>query len=280
MASKVPLDIHYIGPPFSRAYALIHGFDRARILAGGDWKNAIAFSLDDSLFLPTDMTSRITNSISCGQTVYNPKFFKCVNCEFEKLKYTPGDRGTEFTHTADQDTGFWEYSSFGMMGFCLSDYYEIGQWNKIWGYHWGCEDTDMYKRTKDKGYLVITVAEQGFIYHKELKKPKSNPYYGNNNIYGKPEPVAPLSYLVESDEFIQRLWQYVKNELAKDDILELEMYKPIKSRVFRTYADGGRAIYYTGVSEKKDNRINRINGETVDSISWTIRSNLAPVIVE
>ena len=84
-------------------------------------------------------------------------------------------------------------------------------------YHWGCEDTDMYKRTKEKGYLVIKIPEHGLIYDKDLKKPDES-YYNNKNIYKEPEPISPLSYLVESEAFIERLWGYVRKQLLNNGI--------------------------------------------------------------
>lgn len=75
--SLVNVEYLYLGGPFSRSIGLKRGFDYAKQLAlSKGQKDAIGFSLDTSIIIPTNFSDIIRSHVRCGISSFAPVCYK------------------------------------------------------------------------------------------------------------------------------------------------------------------------------------------------------------
>lgn len=49
-----------------------------------------------------------------------------------------------------------------MIGVCGSDYFKAGEWDPVWGYHWGAEDVDLIDRLQKELPYTVRLKESHY----------------------------------------------------------------------------------------------------------------------
>lgn len=240
------------GPPFSRSIGLKVGFQYAVNLATERQQtNAIGFSVDTSIIVPNDFSSRIRSNTICGVTAFVPIVYKCMSCLSGNL--------------SDHSDGYWVNTGFGMVGLCLTDYLAIRGWSTVYGYRWGGEDVDIMERINAHLPYVIRTQEPDYIYVRNPSTKEKNPsYYMKKNLFPRPLPPSPLTVPIQDEDLKQRLLRYLKNQVPEICNTEMHIY-----RVTRTYSDDSHTSNYQILLQYAQN----------PNIFWFyIHSSLSPLI--
>jgi len=242
------------GPPFSRSIGLRIGFQRAMELSLSRGEvDAIGFSIDTSILVPSNFSMRIREATICGVSAFVPIVYKCMSC------VTSGN-----LHNLTD--GYWVNSGFGMTGLCLTDYQRLGGWGTSWGYKWGGEDVELLERIMEGMQHIVRAQEPGYVYVRDPALKALNPgYYTNKNLFPRELPPLSLTKFISDDQLETKLLKFIQGQVPEWNDLDLSLHS-----LTRTYRQDAKMIYYQAVVQNR--------AQTQDRRVFIVQSLLSPVL--
>lgn len=196
---------------FSRTIGLHNAIEAVRKDTGNSGVARI-FTIDTSVLPQPDFISSIRRFVIPGVSLFAPVMYKIIPPPTVRETLAIQSPSTELF-------GWWQFTSYGMMGFSLRDYDATGGFDLSYGYKWGAEDMDLASKFSKK--LVMVRPQQDHLYHLRRDETRDESYYDIPNKFSGMQPSTPLSRSLKPGKY-SRIWAHISKTsgcASGDDVL-------------------------------------------------------------